>query len=69
MLLQDLYTERANIDAAKEAKRLNIPAKQSATYIQSTTGNDKMYRSLNENITNVQSGKEIDFSELEKNPE
>ena len=59
----------ANIDAAKEAKRLNIPAKQSATYIQSTTGNDKMYRSLNENITNVQSGKEIDFSGLEKNPE
>ena len=59
----------ANIDASKEAKRLKIPAKQSATYIQSTTGNDKMYRSLNENISNVQSGREIDFSELEKNPE
>ena len=59
----------ANIDASKEAERLKIPVKQSATYIQSTTGNDKMYRSLNENISNVQSGKEVDFSELEKNPE
>ena len=59
----------ANIDASKEAKKLSIPLKQSATYIQSTTGNDKMYKSLNENIFNVQSGKDIDFSELEKNPE
>ena len=59
----------ANIDASKEAKRLKIPSSQSATYIQSTTGNDKMYRSLNKNISNVQDGKAVDFSELERNPE
>ena len=57
----------ANIDSAKEAKRLKIPSNQAATYIQSTKGNSMMYDAINENISKVQEGKAVDFSELEKN--
>jgi Mg-chelatase subunit ChlD len=56
----------ANIDAAKEAKRLKIPSNQAATYIQSEEGNGMMYESINENISNVKDGRSIDFSRLEE---
>lgn len=56
----------ANIDASKEAAKLNIPKEQSAKYYQSKEGNKMLYESINDNISNVQENKEINFRELEK---